>query len=226
MSKSTKGIIFDLDGTLIDSAPDLHAIANAMLAKYGHAPLTLDTIISFIGNGIAKLVERCFEAVGSPRQGDELKEATIWFLKAYEKSPATYSKLYAGVFETLEKLRAAGFVLGICTNKREDMAKLIVDQMGLEKYFSSVVGGDRVEQLKPAPEPLYECAKEMGCDISNIVYVGDSEIDSATARAANVPFVLFTEGYRKILASDLYHQALYCKFTHLPHLVRHVDISD
>ena len=222
----TKGIIFDLDGTLVDSAPDLRAIANAMLASYGHAPLTLDTIVSFIGNGIPKLVERCFEAVGAPLEGDALKEAVIWFLKAYAKEPAKYSKLYPGVLETLDKLKEAGFVLGICTNKRESMATLIADQMGLAPYFASIVGGDRVPQLKPAPEPLFECAREMGCDINNVVYVGDSEIDSATARAASVAFILFTEGYRKILASDLYHQALYCKFTHLPHLVRHVVIQD
>ncbi len=221
-----KGIIFDLDGTLVDSAPDLRAIANAMLANHGHAPLTLDTIVSFIGNGIPKLVERCFETVGSPLDGEELKSAIVWYLKAYAEAPAKYSKLYPGVVETLEKLKASGFILGICTNKRENMAELIVDEMGLAQYFSSVVGGDRVEQLKPAPEPLLECAREMGCDINDVVYVGDSEIDSATARAANVAFILFTEGYRKILASDLYHQALYCKFTHLPHLVRHVVVQD
>jgi len=222
----TKGVIFDLDGTLIDSAPDLHAIANAVLAAHGHAPLTLQTITSFIGNGIPKLVERCFETVNNSLEGEAFDNAVIMFLEKYAQAPATNSKLYPNVIETLDDLKKKGFVLGICTNKTEKMSNLIVEKMGLAPYFSCVAGGDRLKEKKPAPEPLINCAREMGCELENIIYVGDSETDSATAKAAGVPFILFTEGYRKILASDLYHQALYCKFSHLPHLIRHVVIQD
>ena len=221
-----RGIIFDLDGTLIDSAPDLHAISNIVLAAHGHSSLTLDTVASFIGNGIPKLVERCFEAVGSPIQGDDFDKAVEMFLEKYAAEPAKLSKFYPGVLDTLDMLQAQGYTMGICTNKTERLAKLIVEQMGMSKYFACVAGGDRLKEKKPAPEPLWNCAKEMGCTINNIVYVGDSEVDAATAEAAKVPFVLFTEGYRKMLASDLYHQALYCRFSHLPHLVRHVVIQD
>lgn len=218
----TKGIIFDLDGTLVDSAPDLHAISNAVLAAHGHAPLTLQTVISFIGNGIPKLVERCFEAARNPLEGEALENAVMMFLEKYAEAPAKYSKFFPEVLETLDKLKEQGYVLGICTNKTEKMAALIVKELGIDSYFDCVAGGDRITEKKPAPEPLFNCAKEMGCEPEDIIFVGDSETDSATAKNADVSFILFTEGYRKVLASDLYHQALYHKFSHLPHLVRHV----
>ncbi|VAV97199.1 Phosphoglycolate phosphatase [hydrothermal vent metagenome] len=222
----TKGIIFDLDGTLIDSAPDLHAISNAVLAAHGHEPLTLQTVTSFIGNGIPKLVERCFKAANDPLEGEALDNAITMFLEKYAKEPAKHSTFYPGVLETLDKLKDQGFVLGICTNKTEAMATLIVDKMGISSYFACVAGGDRIKEKKPAPEPLINCAREMGCTPEDIIFVGDSETDAATAENASVSFILFTEGYRKVLASELYHHALYCRFSHLPHLVRHVAIQD
>ena len=221
-----KGIIFDLDGTLIDSAPDLHAIANKVLNAHGHKPLTLETVASFIGNGIPKLVERCFETVQSPLEGDAFDKAVAMFLEEYAKAPAKYSTLYPGVLEALQELKGKGYKMGICTNKTESMAVLIVNEMGLAPFFDVVTGGDRLPQKKPAPEPLINCAKEMGCGPDEFVYIGDSETDARTAKSAGVPFILFTEGYRKILASDLYHQALYCRFSHLKHLVPHVSSQD
>lgn len=218
----TKGIIFDLDGTLVDSAPDLHAISNAVLAAHGHSPLTLQTITSFIGNGIPKLVERCFEAARNPLEGEALDNAVMMFLEKYTEAPAKYSTFFPDVLETLDKLKEQGFVLGICTNKTEKIAALIVKEMGIDSYFTCVAGGDRIKEKKPAPEPLFNCAREMGCEPDDIIFVGDSETDAATAQNAKVSFILFTEGYRKVLATDLYHQALYHKFSHLPGLVRHV----
>lgn len=219
----TKGIIFDLDGTLVDSAPDLHAISNEVLAAHGHGSLRLETVASFIGNGIPKLVKRCFNAVRAPIEGEAFDKALAMFIEKYEQAPAKLSTFYPGVPETLEALREQGYKIGICTNKTDHLAKLIVEQMGMDKYVDFVVGGDVIPEKKPAPEPLEYCAKNMGLELDQIVYVGDSETDAATARAAKVPFILFTEGYRKVLASDLYHQALYCRPTHLPHLVRHIS---
>lgn len=221
-----KGIIFDLDGTLIDSAPDLHAISNQVLAAHGHGELPLETVTGFIGNGIPKLVERCFRAVDAPLEGEAFDNAVVMFLEKYSEAPAKYSQFYPGVLETLDKLREQGFVLGVCTNKTERMARLIVDEMGVSSYFACVAGGDRIKEKKPSPHPLINCAKEMGCTEQEIIFVGDSETDAATAENAKVPFILFTEGYRKVLASELYHQALYCRFSHLPHLVRHVGVED
>jgi len=221
-----KGIIFDLDGTLIDSAPDLHAIANKVLNAHGHKPLTLETVASFIGNGIPKLVERCFDTAQCSLEAEDFDKAVAMFLEEYARAPADHSMLYPGVVEALQELQDKGYKMGICTNKTESLANLIVKEMGLSDFFDVVVGGDRLPQKKPAPEPLMECAKEMGCAPDEYVYVGDSEIDASTAKAAHAPFILFTEGYRKILASDLYHQALYCRFSHLKHLVPHVSSQD
>ncbi len=221
-----KGIIFDLDGTLIDSAPDLHAIANMVLNAHGHKPLTLETVASFIGNGIPKLVERCFDTAQSPLEGEAFDKAVAMFLEEYAQAPAKYSTLYPGVLEALQELKDKGYKMGICTNKTESMAVLIVNEMGLAPFFDVITGGDRLPQKKPAPEPLINCAKEMGCAPDEYVYIGDSEVDARTAKSAGAPFILFTEGYRKILASDLYHQALYCRFSHLKHLIPHVTSQD
>lgn len=221
-----KGVIFDLDGTLVDSAPDLHAIANMVLKSHGQKELDIETVTSFIGNGVPKLVERCFKAVGAPLKGEALEMAIEQFLEKYATQPVRLSKFFPKVEETLQILKDKGYVLGVCSNKTERLSRMIAEQMGLMKYLTFVAGGDRLPQKKPAPEPLINCAHEMGCDISEIIYVGDSETDAATAEAAGVPFILYTEGYRKVLANELYHQGLYCKFSHLPHLVRLIANQD
>ncbi len=210
-------IIFDLDGTLVDSAPDLHAAANVTLAALGREDVSLSQVKAFIGNGIIKLVERCLDATGGadPRTFDA---ALAKFQTAYEADPATLTTVYPGVRGALTDLCAAGFAMGLCTNKPEAPARDILRRFGLAQYFDAVVGGDTIGALKPDPAPLLACGEKLSD--GPMVYVGDSETDAATARAAQAPFLLFTKGYRKTAVDQIAHQAVFDQFEKLEGLAR------
>ena len=187
-------VVFDLDGTLIDSAPDIHAAANVMLREIGREALDLPRIVSFIGNGVPKLVERCLDATGG-RDEAGFRAALAIFRRAYDADAATLTRPYPGVPEMLEALGGAGFSMGICTNKPEAPARAILEALGLARWFGAVIGGDTLPVTKPDPAPLREAVVRLGG--GRAVYVGDSETDEATAKAAGLPFLFFTGGYRK-----------------------------
>ncbi len=210
-------IIFDLDGTLIDSAPDLHAAANVMLRALGRDEITLAQAVSFIGNGVAKLVERCLDATGGADRVTN-EAALARFMMAYDADPVTLTTTYPGVRSALTDLCAAGFAMGLCTNKPEEPARDILRRMGLAQYFDAVIGGDTVGALKPDPASLFACGEALG--EGPLVYVGDSETDAATAEAAGVPFLLYTKGYRKSAPAAIPHAAAFDKFEALEGLAR------
>ncbi len=214
-----QAIVFDLDGTLVDSAPDIHAAANAFLAERGHDPLDLARVTSFIGNGVPVLLERVLRAVGEAADPASLQAALPRFNEIYGAAPCALSKLYPGVAESLTALRAAGFRLGICTNKPEVPARQMLKDLGIDGYFTALVGGDSLPERKPDPAPLRRAAGDLGVDTSDLVYVGDSEVDAATAEAAGVPFLLFTEGYRKSPVEAIAHRASFASYRHLGPLV-------
>jgi phosphoglycolate phosphatase len=205
-------IIFDLDGTLVDSAPDIHAAVSAMLAAEGHVSPDLATVTSFVGNGLPVLVSRVIAYCGlDPAQHERLTRATLSY---YNAAPADLTRPYAGVVAALETLQTAGHALGLCTNKPEIPARLVLDQLGLARFFGAVVGGDSLPVAKPDPAPLHACIGLLGGGAT--IYVGDSEVDAATAQAAGVPFALFTEGYRKTAVENLAHDVAFSDFNALP----------
>lgn len=208
-------IAFDLDGTLIDSAPDIRAAVNRMLAGEGRPPLDLARVVSFIGNGVPKLVERVIRACALD-MADHARLSEIT-LAHYAASPAVLTVAYPRMRAALEQLRDASHVLGICTNKPEAPARAILRDMGLEGYFGAVIGGDTLAVKKPDPAPLARCFDSLGAATG--LFVGDSEVDAATAQAAGVPFLLFTEGYRKVPPEALAHRARFSDFAELPGLV-------
>ncbi|MCI4664594.1 MAG: phosphoglycolate phosphatase [Neomegalonema sp.] len=191
-----KAIIFDLDGTLIDSAPDLHASANKMLRALGRPEVTLAQVISFIGNGVPKLVERALGATGGAEPA-EAEKALILFQEFYSVDPVSLTKPYPYVMRLLTGLGAAGVPMGVCTNKPEQFTGAILDALQLRQFFGSVVGGDSLTVRKPDPAPLRLCFDELGVAAGAGLYVGDSETDEATAAALGAPFAFFTGGYRK-----------------------------
>lgn len=207
-----KAIIFDLDGTLIDSAPDIRAAANRMLEGEGLEPLDLPTIVSFIGNGLPKLVERVMGArgIGMERHA-ELTAVTLDF---YSRASTDLTAPYPGIMAALEGLEAAGYAMGVCTNKPEAPARDILQALDLERFFKVVVGGDTLLVKKPDPAPLAHAFEALGAGAR--LYVGDSEVDAETARAAGVNFALFTEGYRKAPVEALPHRARFADFAQLP----------
>lgn len=197
-----KAIIFDLDGTLIHSAPDLHAAANVMLAEMGRDTLDLPTIISFIGNGVDVLVERCLTATGGS-DAEARQAAFDRFLEIYAADMTTLTQPYPGVFAALESFRNASIPLGICTNKPAEPAKQICDLFNLSQYFKVIHGVVSGEAKKPDPQPLLRCCDLLGVSPSEVLYVGDSTIDYATARNAGIRFRLFSEGYLNDTLPDL-----------------------
>ena len=192
-----RAVIFDLDGTLVDSAPDLHAAAVAMLTGMGLAPVTLRQVHGFVGNGIPKLVERCLDSAGAPAKGKALAGAVDRFKQHYGAAPADLTRPYDGVEAMLGALRARGLLLGVCTNKPEALTRQVLAGVALDRHLQVAVGGDTLEVMKPDPGPLRHAAGLLGAGIDETLYVGDSETDAETAAAAGMAFALYSGGYRK-----------------------------
>ncbi len=208
-------ILFDLDGTLIDSAPDIQAAANRMLAGEGVEPLDLPTITRFIGNGLPKLVERVMQARGL--DGARHKMLTQVVLDQYNAGASSLTRVYPGVVQALQALADAGHRMAVCTNKPEAPARAVLADLGLAGFFPVVVGGDTLAVNKPDPAPALACLQALGG--GQAVYVGDSEVDAATAQAASLPFYLFTEGYRKTSIAEMPYHAAFDDFADLPGLI-------
>ena len=186
-------VLFDLDGTLIDSAGDLRAALNKMLAAFGREPLPLPDVIGMIGNGVPTLVKRGLAA----RPGDPIDpaDAVAKFNAAYDAAPMDLTRVYPGVTQTLERLKAAGMAMGVCTNKHADSAKHILAELGLAPYFTELIAGDSLPFRKPDPRVLTLTLKRLGLSVADAWMIGDSEVDAATAEAAGMDFVLLTYGY-------------------------------
>ena len=210
-------VIFDLDGTLVDSAPDLRAAANAMLHEAGLPALDLETVTGFIGNGIAKLVERCFAHHGAlPR---DLRASVARFQRLYEAEGHRRTTLAPGAEAALRELAAKGVMLGLCTNKDTAPALAILRKLGVAGLFRAVIGGDGSLPKKPDPAPLLHCMARCGAAAENAVFVGDSETDAETAAAAGLRFLFYSEGYGGTGRGSLSPEAAFDRFLLLPGLV-------
>jgi phosphoglycolate phosphatase len=194
-------VVFDLDGTLIDSAPDMHRAVNLMLSDLGCAPLTLPDIRSMVGDGASALIARALAA----RQcvSADPAKALEDFLAHYEADPTNVTRTFAGVAETLERLRSIGLTLAVCTNKPSRLTGMILERLGIDHYFARVVAGDSMPFRKPDPRALMEVVDGFGTAREATLMVGDSEVDAATAHAASVPFALMTYGYHRGPIEDI-----------------------
>jgi phosphoglycolate phosphatase len=200
MTAPMTAYVFDLDGTLVDSAQDLATSLDTLLARHGRAPLGLAATRRLIGNGVPALVAGGFAATGAPAA--DLPALTKEFLAIYEPAIADATRPYPGVVATLARLQGDGHGLAICTNKATGATLRLLDALDLSRFFAVVVGGDK-RPRKPDPDPLRRAIAWLGATPANAVMVGDSEIDVATARAAGVPAVVVSYGYAKVPAAEL-----------------------
>lgn len=223
MSAVTR-IIFDLDGTLIDSAADLHQALNAVLVDEGWRPLSLPEVKAIVGDGAAMLVRKALALAGSdaaPPSADALDAAvralTPRFLAVYASHAADLTYAYAGVPETLAVLRGRGLALGVCTNKPEQVTRHILRSLGLEVYFGAVIGGDSVDGIrKPDPRHLLAAVDALGGTPAETVMVGDSVNDVAAARGLGVPVIIRAGGYGQVPAGELGADLVIRDFAELP----------
>jgi phosphoglycolate phosphatase len=213
------GLIFDLDGTLIDSAPDIHATANKIFTAKGLQPFPFATVRGFIGNGVGVLVARLLADQGLADSGDLHREMVDDFIRNYEEA-VDLTVLYPAVRAALDTLSALGHPMAICTNKPAAPARSVLAHFGLLHHFPVLIGGDSLPQRKPDPAPLLAARAMLATDA--VLFVGDSEVDAETAAAAAVPFALYTEGYRKTAADALGARAIFAHYDALPALVAHL----
>lgn len=213
-------VIFDLDGTLIDSVPDIHASANRAFAPHGES-FSRAEVQGFVGRGAPNLISRLAQSRGMPGAGAAFDDLLARFLEIYEQSHAL-TALYPGVPAALDDLARTGARLGVCTNKPIGPTRSVLAHFGLG-CFGAVVGGDSLAVKKPDPAPLLHALDLLGG--GPVIFVGDSEVDAETAQAARVPFLLFTEGYRKTPVEAMPHRAAFADFAELPALVAGISAS-
>lgn len=190
-----QALLFDLDGTLIDSAPDLATSINLVLADDGLGPLSIDAVRGMIGNGIRKLVERAFSACGTVLKEAQLGEREAAMAAAYARNLTVETCLYPGAREAINRARQQGVRLGIVTNKPLAATRAILVHFDLAEAFDAVIGGDGDIPRKPAPEPIWAALEQLGVTRDDAVMIGDSVADVASARAAGVRVVAIGGGY-------------------------------
>jgi phosphoglycolate phosphatase len=193
MATPVRAVLFDLDGTLVDSAPDIAAAANRMLAQLEAPALAFDTIKACIGNGVPTLVRRLLAARGMDQR--DYPRALALFERQYDATNGVGSRVFPGVVEGLSALLDSGLTLACVTNKPHAAAGVLLEKTGLARYFSAVVGGDSAGAMKPHPAPLLHACRLTGIERAATVLVGDSAVDVGAALAAPMPVYIVRYGY-------------------------------
>ncbi|MEO0730393.1 MAG: phosphoglycolate phosphatase [Pseudomonadota bacterium] len=209
-------VVFDLDGTLVDSAPTIAAVASRVATELNLAPVSIAETISLVGKGADNFVRQMLAARGQTSDA-AFADAVSRFKAHYATTPTGATQPMQNAIAALDRLANAGHVLGLCTNKPTRPTELELETLGWTNRFRSVICGDTLAVRKPDPEPLRLAIHELGNGAA--LFVGDSETDAATAEAANVPFLLYTKGYRKTPVADLPHTAAFDDFAELSQLV-------
>jgi phosphoglycolate phosphatase len=196
-------VIFDLDGTLVDTSPDLTAALNSVLVAAGRRPLPEEEVRHLVGRGALVLIERGMAATGTPVDQSLIPKLFQDFLTHYGANIAAGSQAFPGAESAVRRLIAAGSNLGICTNKPEALSFKLMDALNLRRFFPVILGADSQPYRKPDPRHLLDTIAKLGGDPRHAVLIGDSETDVKTARAAGIPVVLVSFGYTEIPVQDL-----------------------
>ncbi len=208
-------LIMDLDGTLIDSVPDVCAALNRALASTGLAPLSPQQVRKMVGHGARVMIEHAVRESGGAEDLD-IDAIRDLFIAEYVARPVDNTVIYPGVVAALDKFRADGALLGICTNKPEQTTYPVLDALGLRDYFPAIVCGNTLPYSKPDPRHVHRVIEMLGGDAAGAVFVGDSETDIAAARNAGLPIVLVSYGYTLSPPDQLGADILIDNFGDLP----------
>ncbi len=210
-------LVFDLDGTLVDSAPDIGAAINKVLREDERPILDPATVISFVGDGAAQLVRRAFAATGPAPQEHDLDALLTRFMAHYHAAPATLTTPYPDVDNVLSQLKRAGHRLGVCTNKPDTLITAVLEGTGLARHFDAAVGPDKVTHRKPDPAHLRATLDAMKvASGAPAIMVGDSVNDVRTAHGLNLPCICVTYGYTHGRIEDWGADLLIDRFADLP----------
>jgi phosphoglycolate phosphatase len=185
-------VVFDLDGTLVDTAPDLTNALNDVLTRRGHAPVSAASVRSAVAYGARAMIE---EGLRQSQASDDVDRMLAEFLTHYEANIAAESVPFPGAVSALETLARAGAKLAVCTNKREDLTLKLLEALALGDYFDAIAGRDTFAVSKPHPDHLTGVIARAGGNPAKALMVGDSEVDIATAKAARVKAILVSFGY-------------------------------
>ena len=209
-------LIFDLDGTLVDTAPDLLAATNAVMAAR-HLPLIPPaTLRHMVGFGARSLIEQAMEAAGQTLTPDDLPPLLDIFMAHYREHIADGSVIFPGVVETLTSLKAQGARLAVLTNKPQELADKLLPAIGLEHFFAEIYGAGRMSYVKPDARIFHDVVRDIGGTDGGAVMIGDSITDLKTAQAAGAPCILLSYGYTPIPAKDLGADIVLDDFAELP----------
>lgn len=212
-------IIFDLDGTLVDSASSLCKVGNHLLGMLNRTEIDVETYKKFIGKGILKQVEQLLLFTGGV-PGDGLKKQLRLFRERYDQDPLVATKVYPGAYGALKYLKSMPARLAICTQKEEVPAKKVLAALDLIKYFEGFTFGNSLSVMKPNPETVSHSIRNF--EAGPLIYVGDSEIDSITAKNANAIFLLFAGGYRNSPLASIEHYATFESHNEIPGLIAQI----
>ena len=213
-----KGVIFDLDGTTIDSAKDIAAAANEALGSVGLNKLPVEQIEAMTGGGGRNICKRALEACGVSNDRELLKKTYKAFFNYYVDHPVVYTTFYPNVVEALQTLKTQGIKLGVCTNKSQKVSELVVEGLGASDLFEVLIGGDANNFHKPDPRHLEQVISKLGLQASEVAYVGDTEVDLETAIATNVAKYYAVAWARKDAKKEGYSLEL-ADYADLPDLI-------
>lgn len=209
-------LVFDLDGTLVETAPDLEAALNHTLAAHGYPTVPSADVRPMIGDGALAMLRRGLAASDIELDDDAMRPLYDHYLAFYLDNVANESEPFPGLLAQLDAARAAGFKLGVCTNKAIGFTEKLLDELDLTKYFDAILGGDSLAVRKPDPEHLLATLRRMDCAPDRAVMLGDSNNDVQAARNAGVKVVLVSFGYTAIPVAELDRDVLIDHFDELP----------
>tara|TARA_B100000902_G_scaffold352442_1_gene363190 strand:+ start:524 stop:1213 length:690 start_codon:yes stop_codon:yes gene_type:complete len=210
-------ILFDLDGTLVDTAPDLMAAHNDVMRKYGHETKTTEDIRKLVGKGAASLIGRSVWGQAkkefSKITNDKIKKEMVSeFIDYYGKNIVVESKLINGVLRFLEWCKKNNISMGVCTNKQDYLATDLLKKIKINHFFEYVAGSNTFDYCKPDPRHLTDVVEIMQGDVSKTIMIGDSETDADAAHAAKIPFILVKDGYTEKTTEQIHHDHLITDF--------------